>query len=146
MLPEVFAEAVGALVTIGGAAGLRPAVPGPPVPLQFVHERDVGQAIHRALTAERADAIYNLGGEGMVEPAEVPRLVGLHTLPVPGPVTRALLGIAVRVPRLRPAVGWLEILTSPLELDSSSARNELGWTPEFTSREALASTRRALAV
>ena len=146
LLPQALAKAAGALVTIGGAAGLRPAVPGPPVPLQFVHERDVGQAIHRAITAERVDAIYNLGGEGMVAPAEVPRLVGLRTLPVPNVATRAAVGIAARLPRLRPALGWVELLSSPLELDTSRARDELGWAPEFTSREALASTRRALAV
>lgn len=146
LLPAAVAGAAGALITIGGAAGLRPAVPGPPVPLQFVHERDVGQAIHRAITARTADAIYNLAGDGMVEPSDVPRLVGLRTLPMPNVVTRAAIGITARLPYLRPSMGWAQLFTHPLQLDTSRAQEDLGWKPEFTSEEALASTRRALGV
>ena len=146
LLPRAVAGAAGALITIGGAAGLRPAVPGPPVALQFVHERDVGQAIHRAIAAEQTEGIYNLAGEGMVEPADVPRLVGLRTLPLPNAVTRAALGATARLPYVSPSLGWVQLLTNPLELDTSRAQEDLGWKPEFTSEEALASTRRALGV
>ncbi len=146
LVPQALAGAAGALITVGGAAGLRPAVPGPPVPLQFVHERDVGQAIHRAITTAKTGATYSLAGDGIVEPSEVPRLLGLRTLPVPSLVTRTALGMAARLPYLAPSLGWVELLTHPVELDTSLARRELGWRPEFTSEEALASTRRALGV
>jgi nucleoside-diphosphate-sugar epimerase len=144
LVPEPLARALGALVTVGGAAGLRPPVPAPPVPLQFVHERDVGQAIFRAVMAPRADGVYNLAGEGMVEPAEIPRLLGLRTLPVPRAATRATVGAAARLPYLSPGLGWTQLLTHPLELDTTRAERQLGWEPEFTSAEALAATRRAL--
>ncbi len=145
-LPDAVARAGSALVAIGGAAGLRPAVPGPPVPLQFVHEQDVGQAIHRAIRARRSGRIYNLGGDGMVEPPDVPRLLGLRTLPVPNVLTRAALGVATRLPYLTPAAGWTQLLAYPLQLDTSRAKRELRWKPKFSSAEALASTRRALAL
>jgi nucleoside-diphosphate-sugar epimerase len=145
-LPRPLGGAASAAVTVAGAAGLRPVVPGPPVPLQFVHERDVGQAIHRAITTSKSRTVYNLGGDGMVEPAEVPRLVGLRTLPLPNLISRATVNTASRLPYATPALGWLQLATQPLELDTARAKRDLGWRPEFTSREALASTRRALGI
>jgi len=111
-----------------------------------VHERDVGQAIHRALTTEAVNRVYNIGGDGLVEPSEIPRLLGLRTLPVPPGLTRAAMRGVSRLPYVRPALGWSEMLTRPLELDTSRAKRELDWDPEFSSRDALASTRRALAI
>jgi nucleoside-diphosphate-sugar epimerase len=145
-LPAAFSRPVSAAITIGAAAGLRPAIPGPAVPLQFVHARDVGQAIHRAVHGERTNGVYNLGGDGMVEPVEVPRLLGLRRLPFPGAVTRAAAQIAARVPYVAPGMGWIQAATHPLELDTTRAKGELGWKPEFTSRTALQATRRALAI
>lgn len=145
-LPAGLGRLGSALLTVGGAAGLRPAIPGPPVALQFIHERDVGQALHRAITATRARRIYNLGGDGMVAPADVPRLLGLRTLPLPRVVTRTAAAVVTRLPYVAPVLGWSALLTHPLEVDSSRAKRELRWRPEFSSAEALASTRRALAI
>jgi nucleoside-diphosphate-sugar epimerase len=144
LLPQRVSRALAAAVTVMGAAGMRPAVPGPPLPVQFVHERDVAQAILRAVTTNKARGIYNLAGKGMVEPAEIPRLVGLRTLPLPGIATRLGARAAARLPYVSPGFGWTQMFTRPLELDTSRVERELGWHPEFTSAEALASTRRAL--
>jgi nucleoside-diphosphate-sugar epimerase len=146
VLPAAVARFGSALVSITAGAGMRPPVPAPPVAMQFVHERDVGQAIHKAIEHGPSGAIYNLGGDGMIEPDEVPGLVGLRRLPLPRTISRAALGLAARSPYVPPALGWLQLLTRPLELDTSRAKRELGWEPEFTSRDALASTRRALAI
>jgi nucleoside-diphosphate-sugar epimerase len=145
-VPSSVARLASAALTVGTAAGLRPAIPGPPVPLQFVHEDDVGQAIHRAIHSRRSRRIYNLGGDGMVPPSDVPRLVGLRTLPVPRLLTRTAVDTATRLPYIAPAAGWSALLTRPLELDSSRAKRELRWRPRFSSAEALASTRQALAL
>jgi nucleoside-diphosphate-sugar epimerase len=146
MLPGILSRAAGALATVGAAAGLRPYVPGPPVPLQFVHERDVGQAVHRAISTRETGRIYNLGGEGMVAARDVPRHIGLRTLPIPGFVSRALIAAAGRLPVVTPGLSWSTLLSRPLQLDTTRARGELGWEPRFTSAEALAATRRALAI
>ena len=76
----------------------------------------------------------------------MPRLVGLRTLPLPNVVTRTALGATAKLPYVSPSLGWMQLLTHPLELDTSRVQDELGWQPEFTSAEALASTRRALGV
>jgi nucleoside-diphosphate-sugar epimerase len=145
-VPRALGLAAGTAFTIAAAAGLRPPVPGPPVEMQFVHERDVGQAIHRAISARETGRIYNLGGDGMVPAREVPRLVGLRTLPVPRFVSRAAITAAGKVPGLTPGVSWSTLLSRPIQLDTTRARTELEWAPRFTSAEALASTRRALAI
>jgi nucleoside-diphosphate-sugar epimerase len=88
--------------------------------------------------------VYNLAGDGMVEPAEFTRLLGLRRLPVPGVLARAALATAAELPQPWPALGWAHLLRRPLELDTARLRAELGWAPEFTSQEALAATRRAL--
>lgn len=145
-VPEPLARLTGAVVAIGASAGLRPAVPGPPVALQFVHARDVGQALHLAVITPKTRGIFNLAGDGMVEGAEIPRLLGLRTLPVAQPLSRIALRAAAGFPYGPPALRWLQLLTQPLELDTSRARRELGWSPDFSSRDALASTRRALGI
>lgn len=144
VVPRPISRAAAATLTIAGAAGFAPAVPAPPVALQFVHEGDVGQAIHRALTAKNGGSVYNLAGAGMVEPVDIPRLVGLRTLPLPRLATRIGLRAAARIPYVPPGLGWAQLLTQPLELDTARVRRELGWKPRFSSREALASARRAL--
>lgn len=145
-IPGAARDLVAAAMTVASAAGLRAFVPGPPVPLQFVHGRDVGQAIHRAIGSDRSGVVYNLGGDGMVEPHEVPELLGLRRLPIPTAITRGAFKVAARFPYLIPAAGWVRLGTQPLELDASRAKRELGWAPEFSSREALQATRRALAI
>jgi len=143
-VPQTVSRAVAAAAAVAGSAGLRPAVPAPPVPVQFVHERDVGQAIVAAVTGSPRRAVYNLGGDGLVPGERVPELLGLRTLPVPRPLRRGAVGLTARLPSPWPALGWAQLLRSPLELDAARARAELGWRPEFSSAEALAATRRAL--
>jgi nucleoside-diphosphate-sugar epimerase len=145
-VPRVVAGAAGAGAAVAGSAGLRPPVPAPPVPVQFVHERDVGKAIVEAVTGPPRRAVYNLAGDGMVPGDDVPGLLGLPRLPVPHLVARAAVRLAAGVPSPWPALGWAHLLKRPLELDTARARHDLGWAPDFSSREALAATRRALAL
>lgn len=142
-VPRRLRSSVASLAAILGAAGLRPPVPAPPVPLQFVHESDVGQALHRAVSRDVPSGIYNLAGDGIVDGAEVPRIAGFRRLPVPRAAVRAAVELGARSPYPLPAVGWLQLLTRQLVLDTTRARRELGWEPEFTSRDALAATRPA---
>lgn len=143
-VPRRLRAGIGALATVAGSAGLLPPVPAPPVPLQFVHQRDVGRALLLAIATERSGAIYNLGSDGMVEGGDVPRLLGLRRLPVPPALATVAVTAVANAPVPWPALGWAHFLRQPLELDTARVRAELGWEPEYTSHEALAATRRAL--
>jgi nucleoside-diphosphate-sugar epimerase len=143
-VPRPLGAAAAALAAIAGSAGLRPPLPAPPVPLQFVHERDVGRALLRAVTGPAPRATYNLGGDGLVPGDEVPSLLGLRALPIPRRMAGSAVRTAARLPSPWPALSWVNALRQTLELDTTRARDELGWTPRHSSRDALAATRRAL--
>lgn len=131
-------------VVAAARAGFRPVAPAPPVPLQFVHEDDVAQALVRAALGRGAAGTYNLAGEGAPDGSEVLRLLGIRELPLPRRVVRGALRTVASVPPVVPALGWSEAGTEPLILSTKKARSQLGWRPRYTSRDALVDTRRAL--
>lgn len=125
--------------------GVRPLLPGPPVPLQFVHEEDVGAAIVAAIFSEEAAGTYNLAGDGVLEGGEVVRALGMRPLPVPRGLTSAAVRLLSAAPKpFVPGAAWLHVLAHPLLLDTSEARQRLGWRPRYTSRQALESMRAAM--
>jgi nucleoside-diphosphate-sugar epimerase len=44
------------------------------------------------------------------------------------------------IPGLPPAAEWVEAISHPAIMDASKAKSELGWTPKYTSAEALQDT------
>jgi nucleoside-diphosphate-sugar epimerase len=119
-----------------------PAVP-PPQPLQFVHESDVGQAFRLALTRDdRPAGTYNLAGDGTLTGEEVLRELGFTPLPVPAAVTKIAARAVLQVPGRLPAADWSEAALHPLVVDSTKAKEQLGWEPSYTSVEALRDTLR----
>jgi len=132
------------LVGLLGAPPLPlPAVP-PPVPLQLVHEDDVGQAFALALLGDGPAGTYNLAGDGVLSGEELVRELGLVPLPVPPDLTRAAVGALLRLPVRPPALEWAEAALHPLVVDASLAKRRLGWRPAYTTRTALRDTLRRL--
>jgi UDP-glucose 4-epimerase len=126
-------------------AGLRPWVPGPPVPLQFVHEDDVAAAIVAAIHADHPAGAYNLAGDGVLDGGEVVNALGMRSVPLPRALTLGATRLLAQVPKpLVPAAGWTHVLAYPLLLDTSAAKRRLGWTPRYDSRGAVASLGAAL--
>jgi nucleoside-diphosphate-sugar epimerase len=130
--------------TIAAGAQLRPALPAPPVPFQFVHEDDVAQAVAIAARGDGPPGTYNLAGAGVVDGSEALRQLGIRPLPLPRAAVAGSLRVVARLPPLPPALGWPELVREPLILDTTKARDELGWEPRFTTRRALRATRKAI--
>lgn len=128
----------------GARLGLRPWLPAPPVPLQFVHEDDVAQALALAVSGAGSPGIYNLASEDVLDGAGTLRLLGLRAAPLPAGVVKKAFKALVALPAPVPATHWPALVTEPILLDCSPARTQLGWRPRYDSADALRSTRDAL--
>ena len=112
----------------------------PVMPLQFVHEEDLGQALLRCVVAAGPPGAYNIAADGILSTADVAREFGLIPLPVPaGPAQFAARAVAA-LPFLPPAMQWVEAASHPAIMDTSKAKRKLGWVPRFTALEALRDT------
>jgi UDP-glucose 4-epimerase len=110
-------------------SGMIPVVPDTKrLAFQIVHSRDVGDAYRRAIVSDARGA-FNLAAEPVVDPAFLSRVLDAKPVPVHPGLLRAAASAAWRL-RLQPTdPSWLDMgLGTPL-LDSSRARDELGWTP-----------------
>lgn len=115
----------------------------PDLPMQFVHEADVGQAIQLCIVGAGPPGTYNIAGDGVVRGADIVRELGMVPLPLPAGLSHRLARLAVSVPRppfLPPVLEWLEAATHPSIIDASKAKRLLGWRPHYSGLEALQDT------
>src|SRR5215218_7741954 len=72
---------------LGGLLGRMPVpfpVFAPKLPMQFIHEDDVGQAFLLCTIAAGPPGAYNITGDGVLSAPEVARELGFTPVPVPG--------------------------------------------------------------
>ena len=114
----------------------------PPLPLQLVHERDMGDALLRCAVAAGPPGAYNIAADGILTAADIARELGLLPLPFPvGPAQLAARAVAA-LPFLPPVTGWVEVASHPAIMDTTRAKRDLGWAPRFTALESLRDTLR----
>jgi nucleoside-diphosphate-sugar epimerase len=109
----------------------------PPLPLQFVHEEDVGDALMRCIASAGPPGAYNIAGDGVLTAVEVARELGRAVLPLPGRPVQAAARLFAAVPFVPPAAEWAEAMSHPAIMDTGKARRELGWRPRHSGLEAL---------
>jgi nucleoside-diphosphate-sugar epimerase len=137
----------GPLASVGrGLAGAIVKLPlplptfAPDIPLQLIHEADVGQALLQCIVAAGPPGAYNIAGDGVVTGADVAREIGFAPVPVPAPLVYSAARAAAAVPFLPPAAEWVEAATRPAIMDITKARTQLGFDPRYTALEALRDT------
>ncbi|WP_236831050.1 NAD-dependent epimerase/dehydratase family protein [Blastococcus sp. KM273128] len=114
----------------------------PQHPLQFVHQDDVGQALLLCVLGAGPPGAYNIAGEGVLTAADVAREFGALAIPLPAAPAQAAARAFARLPFLPPAAEWVEAASRPAIMDTTRAREELGWRPRYTGLEALRDTLR----
>ncbi len=137
----------GPLAPLGRALFSRPRrlpvpvpVPAPELPLQLVHEDDVGQALLRCVAGDGPAGAYNIAGDGILTFGDVVREFGGIPVRLPAAPTQLAARLTARWPFLPPVAEWVEVAGRPVLMDPTRARARLGWQPRYTGLEALRET------
>ena len=143
LLPGPLAPLVGRLA--GAVRRLPVALPAPvpQLPVQFVHEDDVGQALLLCIVGAGPPGAYNIAGDGVLSATDVVRELGLRPVAVPAQLVRGparAMAALADLPLTPPATAWAEVLSHPAIMDTAKAKRELGWRPRYTGLGALRDT------
>jgi nucleoside-diphosphate-sugar epimerase len=112
----------------------------PEHPLQLVHADDVGQALLLCVVGAGPPGAYNIAGDGVLTAADVAREFGALPVRVPAGLTQWAARTAARLPFLPPVAEWIEAAARPVLVDTTRAKEKLGWVPRYTGLEALRDT------
>ncbi len=124
----------------GRVPGATPVLPDSGVPLQLVHHDDVAAALAAAIEGKGASGAYNLAGEGTVTLGDLAHSIGWRSVRVPRPLA-SLGGRAARqLAFFSPQLEWAIAYDRPVLMDTTKARVELGWQPQFDAEETLIQT------
>ncbi|TDC75507.1 NAD-dependent epimerase/dehydratase family protein [Actinomadura sp. 7K507] len=116
---------------------LIPAVPDlPRLRLQALHSADAGEAFRLAVTGGARGA-FNIAADPVLDPAELAGILGARTVRVPARGVRAALAAAWTLHLVPASPGLFDLALEVPIMDVSRARDELGWTPRHTAREAI---------
>jgi UDP-glucose 4-epimerase len=103
----------------------------------FIHADDVADAVVRVIE-RRSAGPFNLAAEPPVTRTQLASMLGVRAVHLPAKVLRPLVQATWRL-HLQPVdEGWYDMAFSVPLLDTSRARAELGWTPQWNSLSALA--------
>ena len=114
----------------------------PNLPLQLIHERDVGEAFALCIAGAGPPGAYNIAGDGVLSAVDVARELGFLAVAAPAAPLQALARAIAALPFAPPAAEWAEALSHPAIMDTAKARRELGWSPRFSGLQALRDTLR----
>jgi UDP-glucose 4-epimerase len=117
-----------------------PVVPDPGVPFQLVHQDDVASALVSAIVGDGPPGTYNLAGPGELRARDLARALGWPSVPIPHAAATLAAQATALLPLLPPQAHWLNALRVPVIMDTSRAREELGWEPRHDAHEVLVQT------
>ena len=108
----------------------------PDMPVQLVHEDDVGRALLQCVVGAGPAGAYNIAADDVLSTVDIARELGVVAIPVPGRIGHTAARLASRLP-LPPVAQWVEAASHPAIMDTTRAKALLGWQPRHTALEAL---------
>ena len=116
---------------------LLPFVPDlPRLRFQALHSRDAGEAFRLALTRDVRGA-FNLAADPVIDPAVLADLLGARRVPVPAAVVRTAVSAGWHLRLIPASPGMVEMVLQIPIMDTTRAREELGWRPRHDAVAAL---------
>jgi UDP-glucose 4-epimerase len=104
--------------------------------LQFLHEDDAVEVLYRAVREDHP-GVYNVAGEGVVLLSQAIRLLGRPSVPVILPLVSPLASLVRRLGIVDFPTDQLRFLLYGRVADVSLLREGFGYSPMFSTREAL---------
>lgn len=111
-------------------------------PFVFVWDTDVAAIIQQAVTGD-VTGIFNVAGDGAMTIDEIAAALRKPTLTLPEPLLRRVLAIGRRLGLTAYGPEQTKFLQYRPVLDNTRLREEFGYVPAYTSREAFEAWRRA---
>jgi len=116
---------------------LLPVVPDlPGLRFQALHSRDAGEVFRLAVVRDVRGA-FNVAAEPVIDAAALGDLLGARPVRVPPRLARAALDGLWRLHLVPASPELLELVLSLPVMDTTRAREELGWQPTVDARDAL---------
>jgi UDP-glucose 4-epimerase len=104
--------------------------------LQFIHEDDAVEVLHRAIVEEHP-GIFNVVGDGVVLLSQALRLIGKPSVPVILPLVQPVANLMRRFRVVDFATDQLQFLLFGRVADNTRLKEEFGFTPRFSTKEAV---------
>jgi UDP-glucose 4-epimerase len=104
-------------------------------PFVFIWDTDVAAIIQRAVSGP-VTGIFNVAGDGAMTVDEIAESLGKPTLTVPEPLLRGVLAIGKRLGLTAYGPEQTKFLQFRPVLDNTRLKEQFGFTPTYTSREA----------
>jgi len=111
--------------------------------LQFVHEDDAVEVTRRSVL-QRSAGTFNLSGPGVVLLSQAIRRLGRVQMPLPASIMPAVGRTLARGAWADFSRDQVRYLTYGRVLDTSAVEDELGFSPQYSSRQALESFAKAV--
>ena len=110
------------------------------IPLQYVHEDDVVEALVLLLDGRHAGA-YNVAGDGEMRASECAEVIGMKRRRVPEKLWRRFAGLMWRLRVAEAPPGAIDFAIYPWVVSNQKLK-DAGWRPRWTSRETFELTMR----
>jgi UDP-glucose 4-epimerase len=106
------------------------------IPFQFIHELDVAKAIVMMLE-DNASGPFNLAGDGVVTLKRAAEIMGKPCMKIPSILQAPLVNLMKKFGILDPntPIAILDFFRYPWTLDTTRAREVLGFRPKYSSEE-----------
>jgi nucleoside-diphosphate-sugar epimerase len=110
-------------------------MPVPRFETQAIHEEDVGSAFVQCIVGAGAPGVYHICSEGVISSEDIARIFGFRPLPFGRDLLYRAMSRVAAATRFRSVPDFAavaELYSVPLIMDSTKAKQQLGWTPKWT--------------